>query len=69
MTKGSRNRIQFWGGPMDGSTIPAIMSVMDYMEITIVHNDVDKVCYLYEYREDTNDFEYVGQEQLEEDDV
>ena len=54
---------------MDGSTIPAIMSVMDYMEITIVHNDVDKVCYLYEYREDTNDFEYVGQEQLEDDDV
>lgn len=40
---------------------------MEYLEFTIVHNSVDKVCYLYEYRDDTNDFEYVGEEKLKED--
>ena len=40
---------------------------MDFLEFTIVHNPVDKVCYMYEYRKDTNDFEYVGEEIIKDD--
>jgi hypothetical protein len=43
------------------------MAVMDFLEFTIVHNTVDKVCYMYEYRDDTNDFEYVGEETIKDD--
>jgi len=60
-------RIQLWGGPLDGTTIPEVMAVMEFIEFTIVHNSVDKVCYMYEYRSPTNDFEYVGEEIIEED--
>ena len=60
-------RIQLWGGPLDGTTIPEVMSVMEFIEFTIVHNSVYKVCYMYEYRDDTNDFEYVGEEIIEDD--
>ena len=50
---------QFWGGPLDGTPLP---EAVDYLEITVVHNSVDTVHYLYEYRADTDDFEYVGEE-------
>ena len=54
---------QFWGGPLDGTPLPAVIAeAVDYLEITVVYNSVDTVHYLYEYRADTDDFEYVGEE-------
>lgn len=67
MSKKISRRIQLWGGPLDGTTIPEVMAVMEFLEFAIVHNSVDKVCYMYEYRKDTNDFEYVGEETIKED--
>jgi hypothetical protein len=57
--------MEFYGGPMDGKPVPRSVQEQDWLAYTMKHGN-NVVTYLYMYEDDTDRFEFAGEEEIDE---